>query len=515
MVSISVVFSVNLPTLAPKMASHSCFEVKWAKFYIDLLEKEDFLTNHIKERGFTDKFIKFFRSVMDGNLKFVKKALNQGLIRKDEILMLTSINLACRFGQPQVLEALVDKVSGDILTNKNFALVAVIIAGVTESKRLQVNQTPSGVLDILIKNAKQSYDKKTGKYISGKIDFNATKNVKSKFGFDESSTFFELCSINDEHIEYIIKKLLDANVVDVNMVLKDEDLFSGNSALVSAALTGNKEVVKIILDEMKWEVERDQYHEHIQQWLLHLMLDCSCQPDLEPSLPETYHAQLFIKREDRMDILQLLVEKCFRIIEKNLLGCVNDTFMDYFNKLKRKYTIHDHFDALVFEVIEEERRLAHGNGTLTWYDLNIKKGPKGLCHIESDGDTLERCIRAMNIDGGVVNHHGEAIDEDFIANFRKLKFTRCWSCGTEDSALLVCKQCRYARYCDALCQDEDWVKHKAFCQAKKEKVENDREGEREEDKRCRKKLRKLSKKCKEAEAGGIYDVKTWSSEKKY
>ena len=91
------------------MASHSCFEVKWAKFYIDLLEKEDFLTNHIKERGFTDKFIKFFRSVMDGNLKFVKKALNQGPIRNDRVLMRTSINLACRFGQSHVLEAIVDK----------------------------------------------------------------------------------------------------------------------------------------------------------------------------------------------------------------------------------------------------------------------------------------------------------------------------------------------------------------------------------------------------------------------
>jgi len=492
------------------MASHSCFEVKWAKFYIDLLEKEDFLTNHIKERGFTDKFIKFFRSVMDGNLKFVKKALNQGLIRKNGGLMLTSINLACRFGQPQVLEALVDKVTDDFLANK--ALVAVLIAGATESKRLQMNQTPSGVLDILIKNAKQSYDKKTGK-----IDFNATKEIKSKFGFNESSIFFELCGVHDEHIEYIIKKLLDANVVDVNMLLKDPDLFSGNSALVSATLTGKKEVVKMILDEMDWEVEPDQYQEHIQQWLLHLMLDCSRQKGLEPCLPLTYHAELFLKREDRMDILQLLVEKCFRVTEKNRLGCVNDTFMDFFNKMKRKFTIHDHFDAMVFQVIEEERRLAHGNGTLTWYDLETKKGPKGLCHIKlgAEGDTLERCIRAMNVDGQVVNHHGEVIDEEFLKNFRKIKFTRCWSCGTEDSALLVCKQCKYARYCDALCQNEDWGNHRAFCRAKKEKVEKDREGETEEDRRCRKKFRKLSKKCKQAKAGGKYDVKTWSSEKKY
>ena len=123
--------------------------------------------------------------------------------------------------------------------------------------------------------------------------------------------------------------------------------------------------------------------------------------------------------------------------------------MDYFNEL----LIHDHFGAIIFEIIEEERRKAHANGTVTWYDLEFKRGPNvsniQMCQLEIDssGDIFEKLMRAFNINGKVFTRHGEVVDEDYLENLNtEKKGRKCWSCGSREPTLLVCKQCHHARF---------------------------------------------------------------------
>ena len=52
-------------------------------------------------------------------------------------------------------------------------------------------------------------------------------------------------------------------------------------------------------------------------------------------------------------------------------------------------------------------------------------------------------------------------------------------------------QCRRARYCDPLCQDEVWAKHSQWCREAKKQMEKEREGETREERE----VRKAEQKC--------------------
>jgi len=466
--------------------------VREAFFYNNINDLNDFLDSYSISCSdkCTDKHIKLFRSVINGNLTFVKKILNQGPIRNDHETMRAAINLACRFGQPNILEVLVLKAHEDFFRIMDLSFVVIIVASACEVRRLEANQQPSGVLDILVKYGAKSYDERKLEWMSGMIDFDGQVIME---GNKATTPFMKLCGIPNKHMEYVVRRITDANVADVNIVFGETATSPGASALTSAFLTGKKEVGKIILDKMIWKgvkdlVEFDQ--NHIQRVL--------------GSLIGTSHL-LSVKTWERvdpvdwMDIIKFLIEKCFRVTEENKIGHDNDTFM----ASNRSRFYHDHFDAMIFQEIEEERRIAHVSGKHTWYDFDTKKFA-ALMQVDALVDAIGGCndlspMKRKKLGSelqktrSTIQNFGSGLQIEFPTQ----KKMTCWTCGQHDLDLMVCKQCRKARYCDALCQEENWANHQEWCQEQKDEVEREREGETEGHKEWRKASRKLNKQMKQ------------------
>jgi len=440
----------------------------------------------------TDKQKKFLRSVMDGNVKFVKNALNQGSLRNNQALMRTAVNLTCRFGQPQVLDTLIGKLNHDFFKIDNLSFVMVMIAGICEAKRFKTIKEPSGVLDVLIKYGKKSFDKNTRKYINGKIDFETPKLCEGR----TNTAFMKLCAVNDKEIEQVVKILIDSHVVDVDKVYDETFRMAGVTPLKRALFTGTKEVVKLLLNKMTWKNYEDLGdfdQNHIQRLLGDFIYDAS-----DHSMSKKYP---LLEREDRMDMMELLIEKCFGVTEENKIGHNNDTFME----MHYSFCTHDHFDAMIFSVIEEERRVAYMKGKITWYDMVVKKETHGdgfKLHNVLNDDQLDRYYRTIG---------GEAFKEKYdsapVVSYKKGK---CWFCDTADSPeekLLKCQQCKEAHYCDETCQKEDWVKHKAWCQEQKRKLDMVSNGPwKDSNGKTKKEIKKLRKRAAKVVSDGKADI---------
>jgi len=424
----------------------------------------------------TDKQKKFLRSVMDGNVKFVKNALNQGSLRNNQALMRTAVNLTCRFGQPQVLDTLIGKLNHDFFKIDNLSFVMVMIAGICEAKRFKTIKEPSGVLDVLIKYGKKSFDKNTRKYINGKIDFETPKLCEGR----TNTAFMKLCAVNDKEIEQVVKILIDSHVVDVDKVYDETFRMAGVTPLKRALFTGTKEVVKLLLDKMSWKNynDLDEFDQnHIQRLLGDFIYDFS-----DPWMSKKYP---LLVREDRMDMIELLIEKCFGVTEENKIGHNNDTFMEMHNS----FSTHDHFDAMIFRVIEEGRRVAYMDGKITWYDMVVKKETRGTVrkvHTVMNDDQMERYYRTLG---------GEAFKEKLdVTAHVSYKEGKCWSCGSPELILERCQQCLEARYCDATCQDEHWPNHQEWCHEQKRKLDMVSNGTKTKTKKKQRKLRKRAAK---------------------
>merc|ERR1719186_169451 len=187
----------------------------------------------------------------------------------------------------------------------------------------------------------------------------------------------------------------------------------------------------------------------------------------------------FPLRDDRMEVLQLLMDKCLRVNKENKIGYENEHLKHVFKRLLSN-EVHDHLWAMMLNVIEEERRIAHANGKITLYDLEIVKGPKGTPKYNFYGDQFERYLRSIN-EGSVFVE--DELFEEVLEDYQNRK---CWSCGDRDSELLKCKQCRKARYCDALCQEEGWNKHQHWCHKQNVLLKKDSQGKTREEKKLMK-----------------------------
>ena len=194
-------------------------------------------------------------------------------------------------------------------------------------------------------------------------------------------------------------------------------------------------------------------------------------------------------------VVKVLIDERFRVTQKNKIGYDNAVFMRRYEE--KIFGIHDHADAMIFEVIEEERRIAHVSGKLTWFDLfdseevqapdenvieKYLRNPTESPHLRNYFDKVERFSRSVD-----ENLEDFRNDKDLRLDILELdKKSKCWSCGDWDSELFVCNQCRRARYCDPLCQDEHWSKHSQWCREVRKQVEKEREGETKEEREVRK-----------------------------
>merc|ERR1719186_1446610 len=135
-----------------------------------------------------------------------------------------------------------------------------------------------------------------------------------------------------------------------------------------------------------------------------------------------------------MDIIQLLIEKCFRVTQENKIGHNNDAFMELYESTLYMFG-HDHFDTMIQEVIQEERRAAYLNDRITWYDLdNVMSQGDQL--VTFHGDQGERYFRAMN-------DYEEFTKLNVKLRKEKKEKQICWGCGEHfDSKLFQCKVCR-------------------------------------------------------------------------
>merc|ERR1719186_941772 len=302
----------------------------------------------------------------------------------------------------------------------------------------------------------------------------------------------ELCGRKDNCVSYVIEKILEADgqVVDIKKVIKDTS-HVGSSVLTQALRNGDKEIIKLLLDKMMWKRptswsvpnyspedlrEHVEVNEHIQRVLVWCMRETS---------------------EIDLEIIETLIHKRFIVTPENKIGFDNAIFM---KEYKNETFVHDHFDSMIFEAIEQEKRIAHASEKITWVDLfdldfesvQTPTDPDDLKTMEDYVEVLRRYLRT--IEPKFFESYATTSEVVFELNKRDHeRLKKCWSCGEIEPEVMVCKQCREARYCDALCQDEHWIKHKQWCNERRIQIDKEQEGETREERKLRKEAKKYSK----------------------
>jgi len=306
--------------------------------------------------------------------------------------------------------------------------------------------------------------------------------------------------VDPKMLKSLEKSLKKSSMEDLNKLRQSNLFVSGMIAPIHAAvMSGFQEILVAVLDTKGVDVEApaiiDTRVQKVQYGAVDLALSSSeSQEDtiitlkllLEKSpkpfvssieietltaLPISLSLSCVVKRED-LDILTFL--------HSNSKADLVELFSPFYSILLsikfNKEKVFTHVLSLAQGVISR-RFIFEGKKEINLVEYARMLNRSKMCEqleqlLETfDNDTIEEAQGEDQTNEEAEGDPGKNDDLEDDEIFESDPKRYCWNCYMDSCSIRpgktsLCTGCRRARYCDKKCQEEDWVRHRKFCEAK-------------------------------------------------